>query len=279
MQYAKPSALSKALEILGSGPCDVLAGGTDFYPALGDKKPFRDILDISAIKTLRGITEKADHWRIGTLTTWSDIARLDLPSPFFALQMAAREVGSQQIQNRATIGGNLCNASPAADGVPALLILDAEIELASSAGTRQMPLSDFLSGNRQTALAENELLTAILLPRTGVIGTSSFTKLGARKYMVISMVMTAARLLKGPDDEVMAAAVSVGACSAVAQRMPALEAELIGRPFDNTLADLVQETHFRHLAPIDDIRAPASYRHEAAQEAVRRTILSCVENA
>lgn len=279
MQYERPTELSKALELLGNGAWDVLAGGTDFYPALGEKVPTRDIVDITAIKTLRGVTEKADHWRIGALTTWSDIARLDLPAPFMALQMAARAVGSQQIQNRATIGGNLCNASPAADGVPALLVLDAEIELTSRSGTRQMPLSDFISGNRQTALAKDELLTAILLPRTSTTGVSSFTKLGSRKYLVISMVMTAARLLKGPDGEVMSAAISVGACSAVAQRLPELEKALIGKPCNADLVKFVHSTHLEHLTPIDDIRASATYRRWAAEETVRRTILACVEAA
>lgn len=279
MQYARPVELKEALELLDKGRWDILAGGTDFYPALGENKPQNNILDITAIESLRGITEKSDHWRLGAATTWADIAALDLPSSFDALKQAAIEVGSRQIQNRATIAGNLCNASPAADGVPALLVLDAEIELTGTNGIRQMPLSDFIAGNRQTALADDELLTAILIPRMSSTGVSAFHKLGSRRYLVISIVMSAVRLLKGPLGEVMTASVSVGACSAVAQRIPALEQQLIAQPFDQTLSSLVNADQFAHLSPIDDIRAPASYRNWAMQESVRRAILACVEAA
>ncbi len=277
MQFARPAELSEALDLIGNGAWKVLAGGTDFYPALADARPTGDIIDITAIRSLCGVTEKADHWRIGALTTWSDIARLDLPDPFNALKLAAREIGSVQIQNRATIAGNLCNASPAADGVPPLLILDAEVELACASGTRQLPLQEFICGNRRTGMADDELLTAILLPRTSITGVSSFHKLGSRKYLVISIVMAAVRLLKGPDGEVMLAAVSVGACSPVAQRMPELEEVLVGKPFNAGLADIVETSLLSTLSPIDDVRAPADYRHEAAGESIRRAILDCME--
>ena len=277
MQYARPDELKDALKLLTNGHWDILAGGTDFYPALGENKPKNNILDITAIDSLRGVTEKIDHWRIGALTTWTDIAALALPSCFDALKQAAIEVGSKQIQNRATIAGNLCNASPAADGVPALLILDAEIELTGANGTRQMPLSDFIAGNRQTALAGDELLTAIIIPRMSATGTSSFHKLGSRRYLVISIVMSAVRLLKGPLGEVMTASVSIGACSAVAQRIPALEQAMIAQPFDHCLANLINVDQFANLTPLDDIRAPASYRKWAMQESLRRAIRSCVE--
>lgn len=277
MQYHRPSELSEALAHLDNGPLEVLAGGTDFYPALVDKQLNSNVLDISSIESLRGVTEFAEHWRIGTTTTWTDIVQLELPPCFKALQQAAREVGSLQIQNRATIGGNLCNASPAADGVPALLILDAEVELSSLAGTRTIPLSQFIQGNRQTELQPGELLTAIQLPRTSTTGVSNFFKLGSRRYLVISIVMTAARILKGPDGEIMSAAVSVGACSAVAKRLPELEKALVGQPFDDTITEIVASEHFDELAPIDDIRSPANYRNWAAEEGVRRSLLACLE--
>lgn len=277
MQYARPAELKTALDLLSKGHWDILAGGTDYYPSLGEKKPTGNILDISAIASLRGVTEKIDHWRFGALTTWSDVIELGLPSCFDALKAAAREVGSKQIQNRATIAGNLCNASPAADGVPPLLVLDAEVELTGSGGARQMPLSEFISGNRQTALASDELLTAIIIPRTSATGVSAFNKLGSRRYLVISIVMTAVRLLKGPLGEVMTASISVGACSAVAQRLPQLEHALIGQPFDDTLVERVSREYFADLTPIDDIRAPAGYRKKVAEECVRRALMSCVE--
>ncbi|TGT02573.1 xanthine dehydrogenase family protein subunit M, partial [Mesorhizobium sp. M2D.F.Ca.ET.171.01.1.1] len=97
------------------------------------------------------------------------------------------EVGSVQIQNVASVAGNLCNASPAADGVPALLVLDAEVELRSTKATRQLPLGEFILGNRSTALQPGEMVTAIRVPKRSAVGASAFVKLGARRYLVISI--------------------------------------------------------------------------------------------
>src|SRR5439155_3336986 len=129
----------------------------------------------SRVQGLRGISKDSGHYRIGAATTWSDIIRAKLPPAFEALKQAAREVGSVQIQNRATIGGNLCNASPAADGVPPLLALDAEVELISTQPTRRLPLSEFIRGNRRTALRPDEILAAIIIPQQEVPGTATST--------------------------------------------------------------------------------------------------------
>src|SRR5919109_4252607 len=151
-RYARPKALAEALA-LREGGAQVIAGGTDFYPArVGRPLYDRDVacvLDLTALPDLRGFREEADEYRIGALTSWTDIAEAPLPAQFYCLQTAAREVGGRQIQNRGTIGGNLCNASPAADGVPALLALGAEVELLSRAEKRRLPLSDFILGPRR----------------------------------------------------------------------------------------------------------------------------------
>src|SRR5205814_5941824 len=128
----------------------ILAGGTDFYPALGERLPQGDVIDITALREIRGISVEPTYFRIGGLTTWTEIVRTPLPRCFDALKAAAREIGSVQIQNRGTVAGNLCNASPAADGVPPLLALDAEVELASAAGKRRLALAEFITGNRKT---------------------------------------------------------------------------------------------------------------------------------
>src|SRR5258706_7329911 len=138
----------------------VLSGGTDFYPALGDRIAREPVMDISGLGELRGVSSDAGYFRIGGLTTWSEILRTPLPRCFDALKSAAREVGGVQIQNRGTVAGNLCNASPAADGVPPLLALDAEVELVSNVGGRRMPLADFIVGSRKTQRKPDELLTA-----------------------------------------------------------------------------------------------------------------------
>ena len=163
--YLKPKTLNEAVSALASTGGQILAGGTDFYPALGERLPQGDVVDITALGEIRGISIETEHIRIGGLTTWSEVIRTPLPRCFDALKAAAREVGSVQIQNRGTVAGNLCNASPAADGVPPLLALDAEVELASSAGKRRMPLAQFITGNRKTTRRPDEILAAVLVPR------------------------------------------------------------------------------------------------------------------
>ena len=269
-EYVRPSRLEEALSALAR-PHVVLAGGTDFYPARVGRTIDEDILDISAIAALRGISATAEGWRLGATTSWSELVEADLPPLFDGLKQAAREVGGRQIQNVGTLAGNLCNASPAADGVPGLLTLDAEIEIASLAGTRCLPLDQFITGVRRTALLPGELVVALHVPRPARPARSAFLKLGARRYLVISIAMAAA-VVEIADGHVAAARLAVGACSAVAQRLPALEAALLGAPVDGHLADRVDLAHLAPLAPIDDIRGSAGYRSDSVLILLRRLL-------
>ena len=192
------------------------------------------------------------------------------------MKLAAREVGSIQIQNAGTIAGNLCNASPAADGVPPLLVLDAEVELTSRSGPRRVPVSDFITGNRRTWRRPDELLTAIIIPRRYEHAASTFLKLGARRYLVISIAMVSAAIATDDAGRVAWAGIAVGACSAVAKRLPDLETVLIGAPAKAGIGALVRPEHLRPLSPIDDIRATASYRQEAVLTLVARSLETIV---
>jgi CO/xanthine dehydrogenase FAD-binding subunit len=273
IRYAKPTTVDEALALLGEGAWRILAGGTDFYPAQGSK-PFRDsVLDINGLAALRGIAETGSHWVIGARTTWTDIIRHPLPPAFDALKQAAREVGSAQIQNVASVAGNLCNASPAADGVPGLLTLDAEVELRSAAATRHLPLRDFILGNRRTALQASEMVTAIRVAKPGATGTSAFVKLGARRYLVISIAMVAARLVV-ENGAVTEAAVAAGSCSVVAKRLAGVEAALRGLAVGPSLADAVLSAPMAELSPIADVRGSAEYRLDAVREIVARAVLT-----
>ena len=167
----------------------MIAGGTDFYPQRLGKPMTEAVLDVTGLPGLRGIEDRGDHWRIGALTTWTDLIEAQLPPCFDGLKLAAREVGGVQIQNSGTLVGNLCNASPAADGTPNLLALDARVELARVDGLRLLPVCDFVRGNRQTLRAADELVTALVIPKPREPAFSGFVKLGARKYLVISIVM------------------------------------------------------------------------------------------
>jgi CO/xanthine dehydrogenase FAD-binding subunit len=268
--YLRPQRLEEALQALAR-PYTVLAGGTDFYPARVGRSIDEDILDIGGIGALRGISSTATGWRLGATATWSELLAADLPPLFDALKQAAREVGGRQIQNAGTLAGNLCNASPAADGVPPLLALDAEIELAGRAGTRRLALSQFITGNRRTVLSPGELLVAIHVPKPAHAARSAFLKLGARRYLVISIAM-AAVTLEIDGRRVVAARVAVGACSAVAQRLPMLEAVLAGAPLDARLADRVDPAQLAPLSPIDDVRGSAGYRRDVVVTLLRRLL-------
>ncbi len=261
--YLTPSCVDEALEILARGGVFVIAGATDFYPAR-DAGPMPKLMDITAIPGLRGIRKEGGSWRIGATTTWSQIATAALPPAFDALRQAAAQVGAVQVRNVATIAGNLCNASPAADGVPPLLVLEAEVELASARGRRRLALSRFITGPRQTALAPDELLVALHIPAPPERARSAFLKIGSRKHQVISFAMAAA--LIAPDaGRIGTARVAVGACSPVVCRLPGLEQALKGRPLA-VLAEpgLARDEHLSPLSPIADIRADAAWRREAA---------------
>lgn len=271
--YARPQTLTEALRLLAAGPGRVLAGGTDLYPAAAARLagPIIDLAAVAELSGLRSGPGRQSGLRIGALTPWTTLAEAKLPPALRALQQAARQVGGRQVQNAGTIGGNLCNASPAADGVPPLLAVGAEVELASALGTRRLALSDFLRGPRRTALGADEILTAVLIPDSGLQGRSAFVKLGARSHLVISVAMVAARLVVQAG-RVVDAAVAVGSCSPVAVRLPAVEAALRGalpaEAVDRVRVPDVTEA----LAPIDDVRATAAYRCHAAVELVRRAV-------
>ncbi len=271
--YMRPTQLNDALAVLVDRQWSVLAGGTDFYPMRLGKPLDENVLDISAINDARAIVREDDHWRIPMLATWSDlVANEDLPTEFDGLKQAAREVGGAQIQNVATICGNLCNASPAADGVPNLLALDALVELRSVRGQRLVAVADFITGNRRTVRSSDELVTALIIPHTGRQTRSVFLKLGARKYLVISIVMIGAVLELDADRRIAAARLAIGACGPVAKRLPELEQDLLGRELGRELADLVAERHLAPLNPIDDVRGTAAYRLDAALTLLRRTL-------
>lgn len=270
MAYSQPTDLADALSILESDAPQIIAGGTDVYPSMQPGPGPQAFLDVTRVSSLSGISQIDGMIRIGGTATWSQIQQAPLPPAFDGLKQAAREVGSLQIQNAGTVAGNLCNASPAADGVPPLLVLGAEVELASAAqGTRRLPLEAFLTGVRATARHPNELVTAILVPQGPKGMVSAFEKLGSRRYLVISIAMTAVCLAVDAAGRIKEARVAVGACSAVAQRLPALEADLIGQ---DPLEAQIRPEHLAPLTPIDDVRGTGAYRLDAVKSQIRQTI-------
>ena len=276
--YHRPSDLDTALQLLAETGARPLAGGTDLFPTDAASTAWgkagieqHGLLDLSALAELQHIDTSAERIEIGALVTWSDAVAADLPPWFDAVRQAAREVGGRQIQNRGTLAGNLCNASPAADGVPPLMALDASVQLTSRSGVRELPLTTFLQGNRQTAIRPDELLTHIMLPKPPAEARSVFLKLGARRYLVISIAMVAVTTTLDDAGRIADIRIAVGACSAVAQRLPELEARLQDLT-PEAAAAAVTADDLIEIEPIDDVRASAAYRRHAALVLVRRAL-------
>jgi CO/xanthine dehydrogenase FAD-binding subunit len=275
--YERPTSLDAALEALAIGvragrPPVVVAGATDHYPARVGRVVDEDVLDVSAIAGSRGIREADGGWWIPAGVTWTELVETPLPAAFDGLKRAARAVGGLQIQNRGTIAGNVCNASPAADGTPNLVALDAVVELASAGATRRLPIGEFVTGNRTTLRRPDELVTGLFVPDPGPGARSAFLKLGSRAYLVISIAMVAVVVVPDASGRIADARVAVGACAPVARRLPALEESLRGVALAPGIGELIGEEHVAPLSPIDDVRGSAAYRRHAALVLVRRAL-------
>ena len=271
-RFEQPETIAEALRGLALGTFRPLAGGTDLYPAFVGRAVDTPLLDLSRIPALRGVRSESQGWWFGATTTWADVQRAGLPPWFEALKQAAREIGGEQIQNTATLGGNLCNASPAADGTPVWLALDAQVRLQSASGERRLPVADFVLGNRRTARAANELLTGIFVPQRSAQARSVFAKLGSRRYLVIAITMLALLIDVDADGRVSAAGVAVGSCSACAKRLRTLEARLLGMRLPSLAQLSLSAADLAPLSPIDDVRASAAYRLDATATLLQRAL-------
>ncbi len=274
-RYLRPKDLGQALIMAGRFEPRLMAGGTDFYPALADRTVVGDVLDLSAVPELREIIRLqrggAHFLRLGAMVTWSDVLRHpELANRgFLALRQCAKEIGGRQIQNRATLVGNVCNASPAADGIPLLMALGANLEIQSSEVRRWMTLESFVEGVRKVALAPGEIVTAIELPLVAPPVNSLFLKMGSRRYLVISITMLAAQWRRGKNG---LCRIAVGACSPVARRLEPLESwYLEGMPAAKKAKAL--EASLNLLSPIDDVRADQVYRRDLASALCEKLIL------
>lgn len=257
------TTLDEALQLRADHPeATILAGGTDVMVFIegGTLRP-ESVLNIWPCADLKGIESNENGVRIGALSTWTEVGlRTDLPS---ALRECAATVGAAQIQNRATVGGNIVNASPAGDSLPLWLVLDAQFELASVRGRRMVPASEFWTGYRTTALAADELLLAVHIswdPTDEIV----YRKVGTRMAQSISKVVLGGRL-RVRDGIVAEARVAMGSVAPVPLRLPSVEAALIGGPISAQAADQVH----LDIQPIDDVRSTADYRVAVAARVVR----------
>jgi CO/xanthine dehydrogenase FAD-binding subunit len=256
-----PRSLEEALTLKAERPDALpIEGGTDVMVELNfDRKRPGALLNLNEVAELKGWTRENGTLRLGASLTYSDAMR-DLGVTLPALAEASRTVGSPQIRNRGTIGGNLGTASPAGDALPPLLVESAEIELASVRGTRRLPLTEFLVGPKKNALAADELIAGVLVRPSG--GTQTFMKVGPRNAMVIA-VCSLALCVDRERDELRA---SFGSAGPVAGLVVAPLAD----------ADSFPERVAGAASPIDDVRGTAAYRLHALRVLTRRALERCL---
>jgi CO/xanthine dehydrogenase FAD-binding subunit len=262
-----PASLNEALALIGNEPgvWRPFAGGTDLMVLLeAGKLAHRNYVNIWPLKELRGINITADYITVGALTTYTDVqADPVLRREFPMLCQAASETGGLAIQNRGTLGGNIVNASPAADSPPALLAYDAEIELVSSSGSRWIPYDGFHRGYKQMDMRPDELLRQVRLPRTTSGLQQYYRKVGTRKAQAISKVCFAA-VARVEAERVTDARIVLGSVAPVVLRCKETENAIRGRALDAETVKRARETLRREISPIDDVRSTADYRLRVA---------------
>jgi carbon-monoxide dehydrogenase medium subunit len=257
-----------------------IAGGTDLMIQIGRRKLKPDhVIDLSALRALSGIEETPDGFSIGALTTHKAIERHPaFQRELVALPESARVVGGHQVRNVATIGGNIVNASPAADVVTALLALDAELILAGTGGERRIRLDDFLLGPGQTDRRPDEVLKAICFARLPAASATSFLKAGRRKAMEISVVCVAARLTLSADGTTCETVrLALGAVGPRVLRARAAETFLAGGDASAERFRAAGRLAAEGASPISDVRASARYRRQLIEVMVGRALARCAQ--
>ena len=272
-----PGSLADALALLKTEPgvWKPFAGGTDLMVLLeAGRLDHRNYVDIWGLNELRGIEVTDEHVTLGALTTYTEVqANPILQSEFPMLCQAASETGGLAIQNRGTLGGNIVNASPAADSPPAFLAYDAEIELTSSEGSRWLPYNGFHTGYKQMHIAPDELLSRIRLPRNTRGASHYYRKVGTRKAQAISKVCLAAlaRIDQGHIEDVR---IALGSVAPIVVRCVDTENTLRGRAIGAETTQAASTSLSREISPIDDIRSTAKYRLQVAKNLLADFLLT-----
>ncbi len=272
MEYSRPEDEQELRNLLESLPLDQtvwLAGGTDLQPAwdLGRSLP-RYLVDLKRLPFMKGIQNDANSIRIGALTTVEEIKQHPLiQTEFGALSQAAEQFAGVQIRHRATVGGNICNASPAADLLPGLYVHDARVELLGLSGKRELSVREFIQGPGKTLLKPGEILTRIILPRLN--RQSMFYKLGLRQAMAIAVVNVAVAYRKS-DAGLQFLVIAAGAVAPTVVLLKQFTTAILeGLPLREALVLIDQD-----IAPISDIRATAEYRRKVLKNIVSHLVES-----
>ena len=281
IELHRPANLAEALTLLAQyGPDGkLLAGGTNIVVELRDgRHNCKSLVDLSHLKELRGISQQDGHIVIGGGTTITEL--IDHPlivSHAGILRDAARLFASPLVRNRATVAGNLVDASPAADTAPPLLALNAEVQLMSQAATRWVKLEDFITGVRKTLLQPGELMVAIRWPVPSARSAGAYTKVGLRKADAISVLSAAVMVELDDAGLCKQTSIALGAVAPKPFRARAAEALLIDKVLDPVLIAEAARLAAESTRPIDDIRGTAAYRKRVVAVTVRRLLTKAAE--
>ncbi len=271
-EHYAPDSVEELLELLKSKPnAKLIAGGTDLLLQMkeGTAQP-ETVVSLKNVEELGGFSVSKNGYRLGTGMTLRRITRSnELTQNFPGLIYAAGVVASEQIRSLATLGGNICNASPSADMVPPLIALDAVVQLVSSQSQRELPLSEFFKGPGESVLKGGEILHSIFLPQPS--GSMIYSKHAPRKYMDLAVVGVAVRLAK-KHGKINEARVALGAVGPVPFRAEKTEALLAGQTLTTELMREAGEMAAGECVPIDDIRGSAWYRKRMVKVHVRRNL-------
>lgn len=266
-QLNSPATLDETLNLLAKDPgvWRPFAGGTDLMVLLeAGKLPHKNYLNIWNLKELRGIEVSASHVTLGALTTYTEVQQEKvLQKEFPMLCQAASETGGLAIQNRGTLGGNIVNASPAADSPPALLAYDAELELVSLKGARWVAYHGFHTAYKQMIIRPDELLTRIRLPRSAEKFQHYYRKIGTRKAQAISKVCFAGTAQVW-EEKIQDVRIALGSIAPVPLRCTQTEDALRGSALNQVAIDRAKALLANEIVPIDDIRSTSNYRHQVS---------------
>ncbi len=276
--YVKIKTVQELLERIEEPGARILCGGTDLVVKMrsGAIDP-QVLLDISDTENLRGIEEKDDRVTIGAATTVTEI----IADPVIAgklplLETVLRTLGSTQIRNRATLGGNLVNASPAADSAIPLLLYQAEVNISGVRGDRVIGIEDFLVSPGKTALTSDEFVRSVSIPLSQIAFKPFFHKVGRRKAMIIAIASLGA-LVSMKDAKIDEIRLAVGSVAPRPIRLRELESELTGKAVTQSLIEEAKGAATNAVSPIDDVRASADYRREVIGELVARVLRNAVQ--
>jgi len=279
IEYYRFETLNEALRFLRNNPdSKIIAGGTDLVIQLRSRKvEAKKLLDISRISELRYVQEESEYVRIGALTTIEELKNSGIIKAYAQpLWIAVNNFAVWQVRNTATIGGNICNASPAADTAPPLIVLEAKLKLQNVDRGREVKVEEFFKGPGETIIEKDEILTEIIIPKKDSSWRYSFIKLGKRYSHILSIVSVAVGL-KIDDNKIEDVIVALGSVAPTPVRARSVEEYLRERQATSKLIEEASREIVKDIKPISDVRASAEYRIEMSKVLVRRALSECLK--